>query len=155
MLLQLLHFPKYISGAVNRVIERNAPEYTKLAKAFEAKDWTAVRAAEGKAEFAEVIHGLRNRELLTTKSKDCNMGLLGKVFDSMIRRRILKVKDTFSRLRISDLAKKVGKSGEEGVVDVTAVLDDLVSTRSSSHSTLTLGTVGSNRGDPRYAFQCP
>ena len=51
---QHLRFPKYTSGAVNRVIERNAQEYTKLAKAFEARDWATVKAAEGKAEFIDV-----------------------------------------------------------------------------------------------------
>ncbi len=54
---QLLHFPKYTSRAVTRMVERNAQEYTKLAKAFEAKDWAAAKVAEGKAEFAKVSGG--------------------------------------------------------------------------------------------------
>ncbi len=62
--LQLLHFPKYTHSSVTRAIERNAQEYTKLAKAFEARDWTAVKAAEGKAEFTNVHFSCQVRRLV-------------------------------------------------------------------------------------------
>ena len=43
-----------MSSPVSRIIERNAETYTKLAKAFEALDWPAVKAAEANTEFKEV-----------------------------------------------------------------------------------------------------
>ena len=47
----------------------------------------------------------------------------------MTRRRILQVKDMYSRMRMGDLATKVGKTGAGGSQEVTAVLNEMVSHR--------------------------
>ncbi|CAD6585881.1 MAG: hypothetical protein TREMPRED_004269 [Tremellales sp. Tagirdzhanova-0007] len=126
---KLLHFPKYTSGAVNRIIERNAQAYTKLAKAFEAKDWAAVTAlADGTAELHE----------------DCNAGLVRQVVASITKRRILKIKDSYSRLTIDDLAVRVGKAGADGVREVTGVLCDMIATRAIRATMSPISTSGSS-----------
>jgi hypothetical protein len=53
-LQKLLSFPRYTSGTITRMIDRNAKEYTKLGKAFESHDWKIVREAAASKEFAEV-----------------------------------------------------------------------------------------------------
>lgn len=47
-------FPKYTSGPVSRVIDRNAKEYTKVAEAFYRRDWKTVQAALSIKEFKDV-----------------------------------------------------------------------------------------------------
>lgn len=55
------------------------------------------------------------------------MGLLGQVLRSITERRILKVKETYSRLTIGDLTAKVGLEGDDGIREVTRVLNEMVS----------------------------
>ncbi|GFZ42819.1 hypothetical protein JCM24511_00537 [Saitozyma sp. JCM 24511] len=115
---ELLSFPRYTSGTISRMIDRNAKEYTKLGKAFESHDWKIVREAAASKEFAE----------------DCNYGLLEQVMNSISRRRILRIQTMYSRMTVRDLAAKVGLLGPEGVQQVGMVLQDMVATKSISAS---------------------
>lgn len=49
-----MSFPKYISGAVSRTVDKYAKEYVKLAEAFTRSDWGAVRGFIGAKEFKDV-----------------------------------------------------------------------------------------------------
>ncbi len=51
---QMVQYPKYTSGAVTRVVERNAKEYVKVAEAFIREDWKTVRNTIGVKEFKDV-----------------------------------------------------------------------------------------------------
>ena len=64
--------------------------------------------------------------MLIDPSQDCNAGLVRQVVASITKRRILKIKDSYSRLTIDDLAVRVGKAGADGVREVTGVLCDMV-----------------------------
>ncbi|ORX36380.1 hypothetical protein BD324DRAFT_628622 [Kockovaella imperatae] len=93
-----LRYPKYISSAVTRIIDRNAETYTQLAKAFENHEWAAVQAAGKSPDFKQ----------------DANEGLLQAVLASAPKRKILKVRETFSRLRLDQLAIKVEDDSPNG-----------------------------------------
>ncbi|KAL1410223.1 hypothetical protein Q8F55_004228 [Vanrija albida] len=86
-----LHFPKYTSSAVNRMLDKSIPDYLKLAKAFDARDWKAVEEAAQAPVFRH----------------DCNRGLVVQILGSIPKRRILRLRQTYSRLTLADLAAKV------------------------------------------------
>ncbi|WWD16746.1 hypothetical protein CI109_101177 [Kwoniella shandongensis] len=120
-------FPKYTSSAVNRVVERNAGVYIDLAKDYEAQKWGAVREASNKGVF-EV---------------DCNGGLIDQVLKSVTKRRIILLRETYSRLTASDLAQRVGLEGAAGAQTVLEVLSEMIHTGAISVSISDASTPGS------------
>ncbi|WVF66829.1 hypothetical protein IAT40_001571 [Kwoniella sp. CBS 6097] len=116
-------FPKYASHHVTRAIDKHAQVYVDLAKEYEAGKWNAVREITKKSEFA----------------KDCNHGLVEQVVKSITRRRILQLRETYSRMTINDLVARVGPSSQETVETVTAILGEMITSGAIS-ALITPGT---------------
>jgi len=53
--------------------------------------------------------------------------LVRQVIDSIPMRRILRLKDSYSRLGIDHVAAKVGKPGPDGLAQIISLLNDMVS----------------------------
>ncbi|WVQ94437.1 hypothetical protein IAU59_001516 [Kwoniella sp. CBS 9459] len=116
-------FPKYVSHNVTRAVDKHGQVYVDLAKEYEAGKWDAVRAIAKKPDFA----------------KDCNTGLLEQVVKSITQRRILQLRETYSRMTINDLVARVGPSSQETVESVTAILGEMITSGAIS-AIITPGT---------------
>lgn len=49
-----LQLPKYTPSAVNRVLDKGIPDYHRLAKAFDAREWKSVEEAAQAQVFRQV-----------------------------------------------------------------------------------------------------
>ena len=94
-----------------------------MAKAFESHQWAIVLGYKDKESFVSVRHH-RVKWQYTLMMQDYNHGLLQLVLASITKRRILRTRETYSRLRIEDLATKV----EDSIDQVSRILQDMVST---------------------------
>ncbi|WWC69003.1 uncharacterized protein I206_102939 [Kwoniella pini CBS 10737] len=122
-----ISFPRYTASTVNRVIDKNAGVYIDLAKEYEGCRWNAVRDIAGKSEFAN----------------DCNRGLIEEVLKSITKRRILQLKEIYSRMTINDLVARVGPSGQETVETITAILGEMI-TSGALNAVITPGSTPAN-----------
>ncbi|KAK4684825.1 COP9 signalosome complex subunit 3, partial [Tremellales sp. Uapishka_1] len=105
-----LTWPKYTSSIVTRALDKHLADYTKLAKAFENGDWDAVKTAALAAQF----------------KTDGNSGLVRQVLRSVTTRKILKIQESYSRIRVSDLVAKVGLKGQQGMHEVLDVVEQMI-----------------------------
>nr|ODN87266.1 hypothetical protein L203_03538 [Cryptococcus depauperatus CBS 7841] len=103
-------WPQFTSNSVLRAIDKHLANYNELAKQFEYHNWTETRRLLSFKEF----------------KKDCNKGLAERIRESIPRRMILKIRDTFVRLTVGDLAKRM-KVGDNvpTVGEVIATLDQM------------------------------
>jgi len=120
---QVLIFAKYTSNTVTRGIERHAADYTKLAKAYQNKSWAEIRAT--KADPFQKVR--RVRRFSYTDKQDNNYGLFLRVIDSITKRRILHVRDVYSRLDLDELSWKVGLQRSTGLKQTEDVLKEMAS----------------------------
>ncbi|OCF34614.1 hypothetical protein I316_03655 [Kwoniella heveanensis BCC8398] len=116
-------FPKYTSHNVTRAVDKYAQVYVDLAKEYEAGKSKAVKEIAKKPDFA----------------KDCNQGLVEQVLKSITRRRILQLRETYSRMTINDLVARVGPSSQETVETITAILGEMITSGAIS-AVITPGT---------------
>ncbi|WWC87493.1 uncharacterized protein L201_002383 [Kwoniella dendrophila CBS 6074] len=107
-----ISFPRYTASTVTRAIDKNASVYIDLAKGYESSNWSGVREIASKSDF----------------SHDCNSGLIEQVLKSITKRRILQLKEVYSRMTINDLVARVGPSSRETVETVTAILGEMITT---------------------------
>ncbi|WRT65462.1 uncharacterized protein IL334_002405 [Kwoniella shivajii] len=103
-------FPRYTASTVNRAIEKNASIYIDLAKDYESNIWSGVRDIAGKSDFAQ----------------DCNNGLIEQVLKSITKRRIIQLRQVYSRMTMNDLVARVGPSSRETVETITAILGEMI-----------------------------
>ncbi|OCF58278.1 hypothetical protein L486_04309 [Kwoniella mangroviensis CBS 10435] len=122
-----ISFPRYTASTVTRAIEKHAGAYNDLAREYEASRWDEVRGIAGKAEFAN----------------DCNKGLIDQVLKSITKRRILQLKEIYSRLTINDLVIKIGQSSKETVETITTILGEMI-TSGQINATVTPGSTPAN-----------
>ncbi|WWC59999.1 uncharacterized protein I303_102562 [Kwoniella dejecticola CBS 10117] len=118
-----IHFPRYTASTVTRMIDKNAGAYIDLAKEYEACRWNVVRDIAAKPEFAN----------------DCNKSLVDQVLKSITKRRILQLREIYSRMTINDLVARVGPDGKETVETVTAILGEMI-TSGSLNAIINAGT---------------
>ncbi|WVW79768.1 hypothetical protein I302_101738 [Kwoniella bestiolae CBS 10118] len=122
-----ISFPKYTASTVTRAIEKHAGVYNDLAIGYEASKWSDVRSIAGKADFAN----------------DCNKGLIDQVLKSITKRRVLQLKEMYSRLTINDLVIKIGQSSKETVETISAILGEMI-TLGKINATITTGSTPAN-----------
>ncbi|WVQ78684.1 hypothetical protein IAT38_000771 [Cryptococcus sp. DSM 104549] len=126
-------WPKFTPPTVSRSIEKYAAVYIEVAKEYESQNWAAVRKIVG------------HDELRT----DRNRGLFDAVVNSIPRRQVLRLRETYSRLTVADLTRRMGlESGAAN--DVIGVLQGMVSSGQIT-ATLTQSS-GGNPGQAIVAF---
>ena len=120
-----MSFPKYTSGAVTRIIDRQAAEYTKLANAFARGEFENVRNIAGQELFTTVrFSRLQGGHRLSVQ--DFNRGLVDRLIASVTGRRVLALRQTYSRLRLSDLAGKAGLSSPNALTEIHSIVNAMV-----------------------------
>ncbi|RXK41439.1 hypothetical protein M231_01345 [Tremella mesenterica] len=106
-----LHFPRYTSSAVTRLLERYAQAYEKISKSFDEEDWSGVLDHSQDKLFDE----------------DYNRGLINQLINSIIPRKILKLDQTYSRLTIPQLLQKLSLDSEDQLL---SILDQMIQSNS-------------------------
>jgi hypothetical protein len=137
--------------------------YEKLAKAFEADPAVQLYPADKEKMRREAcsVHELLEMEItkgMEILSRDLNVGLVKRVLDVFVRRRIQRLTRLFNRLRVGDIVDLLGgtidgKTGNEACLAVLASLQQMDADR-WLHLTIEGGESSSNNapGDDIVEF---
>lgn len=133
---KLPNFPKYLSSALSRALEKHLTAYADLGKYYMSANWPKVYEVAGQKVFKE----------------DTNLGLLEHVLASIPAQRVLLLRETISRLTLGELVHRLKfKAGEGGEQDVLALLHDL-NTSGKARTAVSPPADGSTNGNRVVTF---
>jgi hypothetical protein len=145
-----IDLPKYTSPSVSRLVERHCQTYTRLAKAYAAKEWAAVQSIGKEQVFRDVsrpIH-IALGFCATLMGKDRVVGLVNRLTASIPKRRIIDASHIYERMTVADLADVVEMGGEQGTEKTLTVLKEMVSCQSAIRAEFRLTLVRFRHSSP-------